>query len=156
MHDADDDHALGVRDEEHHVRESTQQGAPHARPDFSIPLRNPCDCGEGCIARPHEFGTESWLALLVPSKRRVHFERGGGEYGEREWPKVHLGTVELVLKNAFAHLFPAEGAFAALVKVFDAPIKLCEKFGRQRDVRRGRFDGDRVPEVLNELEALRN
>jgi hypothetical protein len=156
MHDSDNDDSLWLRDKKHHVREAAQEGPADAWAHLSICVRNAGDGGEGGIARTDEVGAEPWLPLLIPSKRRVHFERGGGKDSEGKRPKVHSGAAELVSKDSLPHLFPAEGAFAALVEILDATIELGEERRRHREVRRRSLDGDGVPDVLDKLEPLGN
>ena len=156
MDDADDCHPLCVGDKEHHVGESTEEGASNRRSDLSVRQGNAGDSREGRIARAEEVRAESRLSLFVPSKRRVHFERGGSENREGAGRKVHSGAVELVLQDAFAHLFPTEGTLAALAEIFDTAIEFGEKLGRHRNVWRGSLDSDRVPKILDELQAFRD
>jgi hypothetical protein len=131
VNDSNDDNALGICDKEHHVRKSTQQGAPNTGAHLSVRSGDTCDRREGRIASPEELGAQPRLSLLIPSKCRVHFERGGGENREGERWKIHSRTVKLVLKDSLPDLLPAEGAFATLVEVFKPPVELGAERGSQ-------------------------
>jgi len=84
MDDAYDDDAVRLRDEEYHVRKTTSQGSPHTRMNLAVSLRHSRDGGEGCLARAQELRAETRLPILIPSERRVHFERGGGQHDIRK------------------------------------------------------------------------
>jgi hypothetical protein len=122
MDNGQDDNAFVSGAKQDHVRKAPQERAPHLRTYFSVCLRHPGNRRERGITCAEEIRPKSGLSLLIPSKRRVHFERGGSQDLDWARPKVHLRAVQLVLEDAVAHLLPGKAAFAALIEISKASL----------------------------------
>jgi hypothetical protein len=167
MHDRENHDYVRALDKEHAIGKSPQETTPHATAHHGIELWLPLYTGDAHIERAQAFLAETETLCFVPLKRGARFlggahiddqarERGGALFAHRAHAACLPRWSEGATQHLGAYLVPRASAFGMRVVLGESTIEFGRQLGTEGERRIGRIRGDRVPEVLHELEALRD
>jgi hypothetical protein len=110
----------------------------------------------------HEFDAKANALRFVPSHRVGDFHAGAWgnpNVAVRAGGHRLIGLAGAAIaspQDVSADVGPGTGRAWIRLMLVEAPIEFSGEFGRERDRLVRRLRGDRVPEVLDELQALRD
>jgi hypothetical protein len=164
VHNREYSYRVQVLDKEHPIGKSSHETTPHATAHNRIELWLPLYTGDDHIERAQELLAETEALCFVPLKRGGRFLLGARiddqarERGALIAQRAHAACLprssEGTAQNLGAHLVPWASAFGMRVVIGEATIKFGRQLGTDGERRIRRIRGDRVPEILHELEAL--